>query len=99
MIRKATSLDKSSILKFCKNTFSWGDHIDQVWDFWISEDHLHLFEKQFFAGICHAFYSDDQVWIEGIHVHPNFRREKIASDLVLHAESIGKEKTCYFLLC
>jgi len=96
MIREATALDKNSILKFCKDTFSWGDYVDQVWDFWLSEGNLLLFEKQFPVGICHAFYSEDQIWIEGIRIDPNFRRQKIASKLVKHAESIGKEKNISF---
>jgi len=96
MIREANSLDKIPILKFCKDTFSWGDYIDQVWDSWLSEGNLFLFEKQFPVGICHAFFSEDQIWIEGIRIDPNFRRQKIASKLVKHAESIGKEKDISF---
>jgi GNAT superfamily N-acetyltransferase len=96
MIREANSLDKIPILKFCKDTFSWGDYIDQVWNFWLSEGNLFLVEKQFPVGICHAFFSDDQIWIEGIRIDPNFRRQKIASELVKHAESIGKEKHISF---
>ena len=96
MIRKANSLDKIPILKFCRDTFSWGDYIDQVWNFWLSEGNLFLFEKQFPVGICHAFFSDDQIWIEGIRIDPNFRRQKIASELVKHVESIGKEKNISF---
>ncbi len=96
MIRDANALDKIQILKFCKNTFSWGDYIDQVWDFWLSEGNLFLFEKQFPVGVCHTFYSEDQIWIEGIRIDPNFRRQKIASNLVTYAESIGKEKHASF---
>ena len=92
MIRDAKISDKSSILKFCKNTFSWGDYVEQVWNFWISEGNLFLFEKQFPVGLCHAFFSDDQVWIEGIRVDPNFRKQKIASSLVQHAESLAKQR-------
>ncbi|MFQ5782089.1 MAG: GNAT family N-acetyltransferase [Nitrosopumilus sp.] len=92
MIREATKLDKISILKFCKNTFSWGDYVEQVWDFWLSEGNLFVFEKEFPLGICHAFYSKDQIWIEGIRVDPNFRRQNIASELVKHAEFVGQKK-------
>ena len=91
MIRNANALDKIPILKFCKDTFSWGDYIAQVWDFWLSEKNLFLFEKQFPIGICHAFYTKDQIWIEGIRIDPNFQRQKIASKLVNHAESIGRK--------
>jgi len=96
VIREANALDKIPILKFCKDTFSWGDYVEQVWDFWLSEGHLFLCEKQSPSGICHAFYSEDQVWIEGIRIDPNFRRQKIASKLVKHAETIGKEKNISF---
>jgi N-acetylglutamate synthase-like GNAT family acetyltransferase len=92
MIREAKTKDKIPILKFCKNTFSWGDYIEQVWDFWLSEGNLFIFEKHFPVGICHAFCFKDQVWIEGIRVDPNFRRQKIASELVMNAELVGKKK-------
>ena len=96
MIREANSSDKIPVLKFCKDTFSWGDYIDQVWDSWLSEGNLFLFEKQFQVGICHAFYSKDQTWIEGIRIDPHFRKQKIASKLVKYAESIGREKDTSF---
>ena len=90
-IREATISDKNSILKFCKNTFSWGDYIEKVWSSWLDEGNLFLFEKQSPVGICHAFYSENQIWIEGIRIDPEHRREMIASKLVTYAESIGKK--------
>ncbi len=96
MIRDAQDKDKATVLKFCKNTFSWGDYIEQVWDFWLSEGNLFLFEKESPIGICHAFYSKDQIWIEGIRVKLSARRQKIASELVKHAESIGQKKNIPF---
>ncbi len=100
-IREANDSDKISVLEFCKNTFSWGDYVEHVWNFWISEGHLFLAEDEFPVGICHAFYSHDQIWIEGIRINSNFRRQNIASKLVEHAEIIGKEKnlsTSYMLI-
>ena len=97
MIREANDLDKIPVLKFCKNTFSWGDYVEQVWDSWLSEGNLLFYLKNSFpVGICHAFYSKDQIWIEGIRIDPNFRRQKIASKLVKHAESIGLENGASF---
>jgi GNAT superfamily N-acetyltransferase len=92
MIRDAINSDKTFVLKFCKDTFSWGDYVQDVWDYWLSEGNLFLFAKKFPVGICHAFFSKNQIWIEGIRVDPIFRRQKIASSLVKHAESIGREK-------
>ena len=96
MIRHAKSLDKIQVLQFCKNTFSWGDYVEQVWDYWISEGNLLLFEEQVPTGICHAFCTKGQIWIEGIRVNPNSRRQKIASKLVSHAESIGKKQNASY---
>ena len=95
-IREATSLDKNLVLKFCKDTFSWGDYIDKVWSSWLDEGNLFLFEKKFPIGICHAFYFQNQIWIEGIRIDPNFQRQKIASKLVTHAELIGKNNGALF---
>ena len=95
-IREANNSDKSIVLKFCKNTFSWGDYVEDVWNYWISEGYLLLAEKIVPVGICHAFYSDNQVWIEGIRIESNSRRQNIASELVKHAEILGLEKNLSF---
>ena len=42
-IREANISDKNSVLKFCKNTFSWGDYIEKVWSSWLDEGNLFLF--------------------------------------------------------
>ena len=60
-IREANISDKNSVLKFCKNTFSWGDYIEKVWSSWIDEGNLFLFEKKSPVGICHAFHSENQI--------------------------------------
>ena len=96
MIRNAKFSDKHQVLKFCQNTFSWGDYVEHVWDFWLTEDFLFVCENQFPVGICHAFFSKNQLWIEGIRVDPNFRNQKIASKLIKHAESIGKKNNALF---
>ena len=95
-IREANNSDKTHVLKFCKNTFSWGDYVEHVWNYWISEGHLLLAQKSDPVGICHAFYSDNQVWIEGIRIEPNSRRQNIASELVKRAEITGLEKNLPF---
>ena len=95
-IREATSFDKNSVLKFCKHTFSCGDYIDIVFSSWFDEDNLFLFEKQFPVGMCHAFYFEPQLGLEGIRIDSNFRRKKIGSKLVTHAELIGKNNNALF---
>jgi len=87
MIREAISSDKHHILEFCQNTFSWGDYIEDVWDYWISEGILLVYVKNNPIGISHAVFLKDHVWIEGIRIDPDFRRQGIASKLVQHIET------------
>ena len=96
MIRNAINSDKFSVLNFCKDTFSWGDYIQDVWDYWLSEGDLLLIEKQYPVGMCHAFFSKNQVWVEGIRINSNFRRQGLASELVKYVESLAKEKQILF---
>lgn len=99
MIKYAKNSDKEKILDFCKDTFSWGDYVSEVWDFWIKEGNLLIaHEDNNPVGICHASINSDsnQVWIEGIRIHPNFRRRGIAKKLVLKSEEIGKKRGCRY---
>ena len=92
MIRTAKSSDKLHILKFCKNTFSWGDYIQDVWDYWLSEGNLLVVEKTIPIGTCHVLFSKNQVWIEGIRINSNFRRQGLASNLIIKVESLATQK-------
>lgn len=90
--RVATVQDKDYVLDFCKNTFSWGDYIDRVWDIWIREpDSIFLvavvkennIEKP--VAISHAIIIPEKIgWIEGIRVDPKYRSQKLATNMSLH---------------
>jgi GNAT superfamily N-acetyltransferase len=41
-IRHAKQSDKRDVLRFCIDTFEWGDYIDQVWDIWYSDQKGYL---------------------------------------------------------
>ena len=100
IIRPAFKSDKHEILKFCKNTFSWGDYVGDVWDSWMNEGDLLVLEDNKPKGIAHAVYADEQVWIEGIRINPDFRRLGAASKLVCEIEHLAKQKkkTLSFML-
>jgi hypothetical protein len=91
-IREAKSSDKSHVLKFCKNTFSWGDYIKDVWDYWLSEGNFLVLEKTVPIGICHALFSKKQVWIEGIRINSDFKRQGLASNLIKKIESMAIQR-------
>ncbi len=92
VIRQANSFDKSHILKFCRDTFSWGDYIKDVWDYWLSEGSFLVIEKNTPLGICHVLFSENQIWIEGIRINPDFRRQGLATQLIKNAESLAMKK-------
>jgi len=96
-INSAKPSDKEKILDFCKNTFSWGDYIAEVWDFWIKEGNLLVAHQDNNpVGICHVSIDSNtkQAWIEGIRVHHDFRRHGIAKRLVLESEILAKNNNC-----
>ncbi len=97
MIRDVRDSDRDAILDFCKNTFSWGDYVDLVWDHWLEEKNLLCaYDESIPVGICHALVSErtGHVWIEGIRIRPEYRRRRMASELVLRCEQIGIRNHC-----
>jgi ribosomal protein S18 acetylase RimI-like enzyme len=106
-IRHATKSDKGEVLRFCVNTFEWGDYIDQVWDFWYSDQNgvllvaeddeeynIHSKKRSSLIAVSHASLcpNNKNVWLEGIRVHPNFRHRSIATQLLNTMISYGKEQ-------
>jgi ribosomal protein S18 acetylase RimI-like enzyme len=88
IIRQARASDRDPILKFCTNTFTWGDYIDQVWDFWLKDRHGRLLVAEAGGkkriGMAHVALCPDgeRIWLEGIRVHPDYRRSQVASALI-----------------
>jgi ribosomal protein S18 acetylase RimI-like enzyme len=105
-IRRATKSDKEQVLRFCVNTFEWGDYIDQVWDSWYSdqdgllliaeEEEYSLYNKKqpSVIAVSHASLcpNKNNVWLEGIRVNPNFRRRSVATQLINKMVAYGQQK-------
>ncbi len=91
-IRDAQPSDKQAVIDFCKNTFSWGDYIADVWNTWILQENLFVVvEGEATIGLCHLVLTDNrQAWIEGIRIHPNYRRKGYGRRIISHCESITK---------
>ena len=93
-IRTAVSNDKATVLEFCKNTFSWGDYVSDVWDGWQSKGRLYVVEDDYgkVVGVYNLAIFEKQSWIEGMRVHPKYRRKGLGKNMLLHAESIIQNK-------
>ena len=91
-IRNSTPSDKNQILSFCKNTFSWGDYINEVWDSWEKDDGLVIIEDDKTAiAMCHGvkYQNEKMLWIEGIRVKENYRNNGIATRFIRYFEKIA----------
>ena len=96
-IRDALEGDRVPVLSFSTNTFSWGDYIDQVWDLWFHDKHGRMLvadSNGMQVGLAHVASCPDSqsVWLEGVRVHPSYRRSKIASWLIDEMLKFGLEK-------
>ena len=99
--RVATVHDKDYVLNFCKNSFSWGDYIDRVWDIWIGEPNsiflvdivVNENNIEIPIAIAHGFLMPEKtVWVEGIRVDPKFRSQKLATNMSLSILDYARKK-------
>jgi GNAT superfamily N-acetyltransferase len=98
--RVATVHDKDYVLNFCKNTFSWGDYIDRVWDIWIREPNSiflvsvvneNNIERP--IAIAHGILIPEKtVWLEGIRVDHKYRSQKLATNMSLYILEYARKK-------
>jgi len=77
VIRRGVFEDAPHIKEFTKNTFHWGDYVGDAFTTWLQEPGdvwvAELSGKP--VGVTHVFcLSREEVWFEGIRVHPAFRR-------------------------
>jgi RimJ/RimL family protein N-acetyltransferase len=97
-IRPARKSDKDEILSFCINTFSWGDYISRVWDYWYAEKNGQLFVVESGGGekiaMSHVAICPEGkgIWLEGIRVHLAHRRSYIATMLLAKMLEYGRRK-------
>jgi GNAT superfamily N-acetyltransferase len=94
-IRAAKSSDRQEILSFCINTFSWGDYIGRVWDYWFRTGRLFVVEEDGRKiAMSHVVLCPDgkSVWLEGVRVHPDYRRTKVATQLMEKMIEYGRKR-------
>ena len=96
-IRPARRSDKDEILRFCINTFSWGDYIHRVWDYWYEEKDGQIFVVESCGetiAMSHVAICPEGkgIWLEGVRVHPDHRRSNIATMLLAKMIEYGRRK-------
>ena len=95
-VRLARAGDKDGVLAFCQNTFSWGDYITDAWDRWLADNDgqmlVGVVDQQPVALIHIAFIDDGVAWLEGMRVHPNFRRRGIGGAVDQAARALARSR-------
>lgn len=98
-VRPARADDKDAVLAFCQNTFSWGDYVPDVWDHWLMDPNSRMFVGLVAGkpvGMVHiAFLENNVVWMEGMRVHPDFRRRGIATAMDAAGHDYARERGCH----
>lgn len=93
-IRTAKENDKYIVLEFCKETFSWGDYIVDVWYKWRSDGGLYVLEQNgTVVGMYHIAFFEKEAWLEGMRVRPEYRKKGLGTKMMSHAESIMQRGT------
>lgn len=82
LIRPATAADREPTLAYCQDTFDWGDYIHEVWDQWFHDPEGILLVAEA-DGVPIAVgrastVSGTEGWLEGLRVHPSYRRRGAA---------------------
>ena len=75
-IRRAQQNDRDEVLKFCVNTFDWGDYIYQVWDSWYSDPNGQLViaeyeSEEYTKQLNTGRKSSTTVAVSHVHLCPN----------------------------
>lgn len=96
-IRPARPEDKTSIASFTADTFEWGDYVADAFDSWMADPNGQILiaadESDEAIGMARvAQLSPTEAWAQAARVHPDHRRQGIASRLTRAGESWAAER-------
>ncbi|MGB8646654.1 MAG: GNAT family N-acetyltransferase [Anaerolineae bacterium] len=97
-VRPARRKDGESIFTWTQNTFSWGDYISDVWYDWLKADEGRLLvaevEGRVVGNLHVAFLGNREGWMEGMRVHPDYRKLGVATALDQAGQSVARQARC-----
>ena len=86
VLRPARPDDKAAIVAFTRDTWDWGDYLEQVFDRWLAApDSLGLIAEVAGEPVGYArgsLLSPTEAWAQGLRVRPDHRRRGLATALM-----------------
>ena len=85
-LREARTSDKERLAPWTSHTFAWGDYVVDSFDGWMAQPQSRVLvaaddTDEPVAVARGVLLSVDELWLQGVRVHPDWRRKGIASDL------------------
>lgn len=85
-IRHARNSDKERLAPWTTHTFAWGDYVVDSFDDWLAHPQSRVLvatddTDEPVAVARGVLLSADELWLQGVRVHPDWRRKGIASEL------------------
>ena len=95
-LRPARPTDKDSLAPWTTHTFAWGDYVVDSFDDWLIQSNslVLVAADDTDAPVAVArgvLLSPDELWLQGVRVHPEWRRLGIASDLGIKLQQWGSD--------
>ena len=95
-LRPARPTDKESLAPWTTHTFAWGDYVADSFDDWLVQANSLVLvaadeADEPVAVARGVLLSPDELWLQGVRVHPDWRRLGIASDLGIKLQQWGSK--------
>ena len=88
-IRPAKIQDQKAVDSLCTGSFPWGDYLPEVFGAWLQDDTGQVLvaqvEEEVVGLVRLVSLSAEEGWLEGMRIHPDWRRHGLASELTCHA--------------
>ena len=96
-LRPARPADKAALAPWTTHTFAWGDYVVDSFDSWLDHPQSCVLIAADAADEPIAvgrgvLLSPDELWLQGVRVHPDWRRRGVASRLGGGLEAWGAER-------
>lgn len=94
-IRSAIPEDKEAVLRFCQQTWEWGDYIPHVWDAWFNDPSgkliVGILEDLPVAVVHLKTLAPGEAWLEGLRVAPEWRERGAAEAIARYCIGMALE--------